>query len=41
VRDNFRKHNKNSPFLIGDFMEGDIVKEAVQHSHIDNQISFF
>ena len=41
VRYNFRKHNKNSPFLIGDFMEGDIVKEAVQHSYIDNQISFF
>lgn len=41
VRDNFRKHNKNSPFLIGDSMEGDIVKEAIQHSYIDNQISFF
>lgn len=41
VRDNFREHNKNSPFLIGDYMEGDIVKEAIQYSYIDNQISFF
>lgn len=41
VRDNFKKHDKKSPFLIGNFMEGDVIKDALQESYIDNQITFF
>lgn len=41
VLNNFKFHNKKSPFLIGNSMEGDIVKEAKQESYIDNQITFF
>lgn len=41
VKNNFRFHDKNSPFLIGNTMEGDIIKEAKQDSYLDNQITFF
>ena len=38
VKENMRKHNPVSPFLIGGYMPGDIVHEAVQKSWIDRQI---
>lgn len=41
VSNNMRKHNPNSPFLIGGEMEGDIVKEARQKSFIDKQMPLF
>ncbi len=41
VMDNMRKHNPNSPFLIGGTMEGDIVKHARQESFIDGQMTLF
>jgi DNA repair photolyase len=41
VRDNIKKHNSNSPFLIGGNIDGDVVKEARQESFIDNQMTLF
>ena len=38
VKENMRKHNPASPFLIGGHMPGDIVREAKQESWIDRQI---
>ena len=38
VKENMRKHNPVSPFLIGGYMPGDIVREATQKSWIDRQI---
>ena len=38
VKENMRKHNPASPFLIGGYMQGDIVREAIQKSWIDRQI---
>ena len=38
VKENMRKHNPASPFLIGGYMPGDIVREAIQKSWIDRQI---
>ena len=38
VKENMRKHNPDSPFLIGGHMSGDIVREAIQKSWIDRQI---
>lgn len=38
VKENMRKHNPDSPFLIGGNMPGDIVREAIQKSWIDRQI---
>ena len=38
VKENMRKHNSASPFLIGGYMPGDIVREAIQKSWIDRQI---
>ncbi len=42
VKENAKKHNPNSPFLIGELEKEDIVHEANQKSWIsfDNQISF-
>ncbi|WP_425755153.1 DUF1848 domain-containing protein [Ihubacter sp. rT4E-8] len=40
VEANMRRHDPLSPFLVGDFMDGDIVKAAKQESWIDLQISF-
>ena len=38
VKENMRKHNPDSPFLIGGHMPGDIIREAIQKSWIDRQI---
>ena len=38
VKENMRKHNPDSPFLIGGYMPGYIVREAKQESWIDRQI---
>ena len=43
VRENIKKHNPNSPFLIGELEEGDKITEAKQKSWIiqqNEQISF-
>lgn len=40
VRDNMKKHNPKSSFLIGESMEGDVIHEAVQKSWVDGQMSF-
>lgn len=41
VRENMRKHNPESPFLLGNHMPGDVVHEAKQQSWIDGQMSLF
>ena len=41
VVQNRKLHDPKSPFLIGNSMEGDIVKEARQVSLIERQIKFF
>lgn len=41
VEYNIMKHNPKSSFLIGDFMEGDVVKEAKQESYLDGQLKLF
>lgn len=38
---NVRKHDPNSPFMLGNSMPGDEVHEAVQESWIDKQLSLF
>lgn len=38
---NSRKHDKNSPMLIGNVKDGDIIKDREMKSLIDNQLSFF
>ena len=38
VKENMRKHNPDSPFLIGGYMPGDVVRKATQKSWIDRQI---
>lgn len=38
---NSRKHDKNSPMLIGDVREGDIVKDREMKSLINGQLSLF
>lgn len=38
---NNRKHDKNSPMLIGNISEGDIIKEREMRSLRDNQLSLF
>jgi DNA repair photolyase len=42
VKENIKRHNPDSPFLIGELEKEDIVHEANQKSWInfDNQISF-
>ena len=40
VEENMQKHDPNSPFLVGGFMDGDIIKSAEQKSWIREQISF-
>ncbi len=32
IKNNYKKHNVNSPFLIGDIMDGDIITDAKQES---------
>lgn len=41
VKENMRKHNPKSPFLIGNSMPGDIVHKAFQNSWIDGQMNLF
>ena len=42
VKENIKKHNPNSPFLIGELEAEDKITEAKQKSwiNIDNQITF-
>jgi len=40
VSENMRKHNPNSPFLLGGSMPGDVVRPADQKSWIDRQLRF-
>ena len=37
VKKNQKLHNPNSPLLIGDVKEGDVVKEVSEPSYIDAQ----
>ncbi|MDN5316463.1 MAG: hypothetical protein PWR08_587 [Thermoanaerobacterium sp.] len=41
VRDNMKKHNPNSLFLIDKNMDGDIIKETRQKSYIDVKKTLF
>lgn len=41
VKENRKKHNPDSPFLIGGIMDGDEIKEARQESFISGQITLF
>ena len=41
VKAGMRAHDPNSPFLIGNAMPGDVVREAVQRSWISGQMSLF
>ena len=41
VRDNMKKHNKNSPLLIGELNSEDTIREMNQVSYIDAQLSLF
>ena len=38
VKENMKKHNPMSPFLLGESMPGDIIHEAKQESWIDQQL---
>ena len=41
VKENALKHDPDSPFLIGNYMEGDIIHDVPQQSWIVQQESFF
>lgn len=41
VRENHRRHDPQSPFLIGNYEPGDHIHDAVQKSWIDPQMSLF
>ena len=41
VKENMRKHNPDSPFLLGNSMPEDVVHEAEQKSWIDGQMRLF
>lgn len=41
VLDNVKKHNDNSPLLIGEIEKDDIITDANQRSYINKQISLF
>lgn len=41
VKENIKKHNPDSPFLIGDIMPDDIIHIASQKSFINKQLSLF
>ncbi|MCM1175608.1 MAG: DUF1848 domain-containing protein [Blautia sp.] len=40
VKENRKKHDPDSPFLIGGTMPGDVIHEAVQKSWLDRQMRF-
>lgn len=41
VKENMRKHDPVSPFLLGNSMPGDVIHEAQQRSWIDRQMRLF
>ena len=41
VMENFKRHNPDSPFLIGEYEDGDEIHEVDAESWIDRQISIF
>ena len=41
ILNNYKKHDPNSPFLIGNKNSNDIIKEAKQESYIDNRLTIF
>lgn len=41
VKENMRKHDPGSPFLLGKSMPGDVIHEAQQRSWIDRQLRLF
>lgn len=41
VKRNMSRHDPNSPFLIGGSLPNDIIRNAEQHSYIDEQLSLF
>ena len=41
VKENMKKHNPMSPFLIGESMPGDVIHEAKQESWINYQFNLF
>lgn len=40
VKENMRKHNPKSPFLLGGSMPGDVIHDADQKSWVDGQMRF-
>jgi len=40
VKNNYAKHDKNSPFLIGSHIDGEAVHDAKQVSWVDGQLKF-
>ncbi len=41
VKRNQKLHNPDSPLLIGDVREGDVVKEGNEPSYVDSQQRLF
>ena len=41
VKRNMKLNDPNSPFLIGNYQEGDIIHDVKMESYIDNQLSLF
>ncbi len=41
VKRNMKQNDPNSPFLIGNYKEGDIIHDVKMESYIDNQLSLF
>ena len=41
VMRNYRRHDPKSPFLIGNYEEGDMIHDVEQKSWIDNQLTLF
>ena len=40
VKENLKKHDPKSPFLLGGHKPGDVIHNAAQKSWLDRQISF-
>lgn len=40
VEENMKLHDPKSPFLIGNLLPGDIIKDAKQESYVDRQLKF-
>lgn len=41
VYENMKRHNPESPFLLGELLPGDVIRDAEQYSWIDGQQSLF